>query len=639
MALVVAVSIVFAGLALILIPSLVNNPHAEVSITRVISIKKSFSGIPERPLDQSIFSNSITLKNRKPERSKTPLIKKIWSSKISDVGRQSTPEFCGSFILTGSLDGTVLVQDVSTGKNIFETKVKPPAARRGLTCTKGDNQTFQVFVPSGDGLVVFALSAQEFKKENILGNGLVYVPPLISKDTVVVAQMNPSIVLGFNRVSRKEVWRTQLNEFPAGANVWSGMSLARDGSLAVIATGSPYGWDRLSTQKTNNKYKNTNSLVFMDPKTGDILSSIQAVKDDTWDVDMVGMPLVLNSEKNYSVIALNKLKGAIKVTGTLDDAGFNMTEFVNSSEIAEVEPFTALNKDYINSFLVGQVPPVLKRVRVFNGYSGGPQWPGLIYSETENLIVFAENTLNWFGHFFDLEPSGISFSDVPHIDQCTQCHTLDGRVVKQGAPSSFIPSLFLTSQIFSSDSLGRYLGTNNAHSQVNLMPEQLAKLYASIEKIDLQVLDTENFNAVSFFDTRFHSELDGSFQRTLSNQSTAILRAIDVDTFKEIWRVSFGKNGPDQCKIPGDGGTASQGGLGLADNFVVSADMCGKIVAYSLDDGSMVGVIGDLPGAGTAPPLAIKIEGKRLLAFPSAESSGASFISVYEIEGEKSGAH
>ena len=61
----------------------------------------------------------------------------------------------------------------------------------------------------------------------------------------------------------------------------------------------------------------------------------------------------------------------------------------------------------VNTTIFGQVPPIIKFKRIFDGYLGGPQWPGasvdtlnnyLIFPSNHNFIVQQYHDIVWFRH-------------------------------------------------------------------------------------------------------------------------------------------------------------------------------------------------------------------------------------------------
>ena len=57
---------------------------------------------------------------------------------------QATPIFTGKYLISTSLDGSIIALDPTNGKEVWRAKASAPAAKRGLIFQRGN-----IFVPSG----------------------------------------------------------------------------------------------------------------------------------------------------------------------------------------------------------------------------------------------------------------------------------------------------------------------------------------------------------------------------------------------------------------------------------------------------------------------------------------------------------
>ena len=112
-----------------------------------------------------------------------------------------------------------------------------------------------------------------------------------------------------------------------------------------------------------------------------------------------------------------------------------------------------------NTKIFGPFPPILKYERFFDGYEGGPQWPGASIDKLNNLLILATTHNNISREYTDFIPNPlVSLPKNFLVQKCTSCHDSKGAVKGlNDVNKTIVPSLFLTTKIYNPDSLKNYI--------------------------------------------------------------------------------------------------------------------------------------------------------------------------------------
>ncbi len=562
---------------------------------------------------------------------------KMWTAKVSNQLKQSQPVVCGEYVVAGSLDGMVSVLSSKTGTLLEQLDFVGPAARRGLSCEKNNENRVVVFVPTGEGVNAFSIQDGQVTQLNRFGQGFIAVAPLLTDTLMIVAQMNPSRVQAFDRDTGELVWDLPIGSQATGSNIWSGFALSADKKIIVANTGSPYGWNRV--QVNDQVGENSNSIIVIEAATGDILWRKKFIEKDYWDVDMVGRPVVLNSAGGYRIISLNKLLGALRVDLLVDEElQVTGSEVVVSRRGYEDKNAIQVQSDgeSRNALVIGQVAPILKRIRVFDGYSGGPQWPGGVYDESTDSVYFLQNAANWLGEFVDVEPVDTDYSEFANLSACIECHSADGKVkVNFRRRGLFVPSLFLTTKLYSKLEFHRYISSGSFHNALSLSERNITSSYDTLASVDNEVLRSGRIRYFSEFDTRYHAEQSAEEDyEGPKGEPSVILRAVDFTSSSDRWKNVVAKTFQASCDDNEVQLSASQGGVALVEKSLIGASRCGGIVSFDAASGSFQGTLGKVKGEATAPPVVFSDTLHQFILFPSAKKNSGSFISLFKIEFE-----
>lgn len=608
-------------------------------ISSLIEIRKDSEAL--QPARSPAFNKLIGSEKLDQVHSKTisPTFRlaQVWTAKVSNQLKQSQPAICGEYVVAGSLDGVVSILSNKSGTLLEQLRFVGPAARRGLSCDEINEKHVEVFVPTGEGVNAFSIKDGQVRQLNKFGQGFIAVAPLFTDTQVIVAQMNPSRVQAYDRITGEMVWDLPIGSQATGSNIWSGFTLSTDKKIMVANTGSPYGWNRV--QINDPVGENSNSIIVIETATGKVLWRKKFIKKDFWDVDMVGPPVVLNSGEGYRIISFNKLLGALRVDLLVDEELQVIgAEVAVSGSAYEEKNAIQVQSDgeSHNTLVIGQVAPILKRIRVFDGYSGGPQWPGGIYDEAADSVYFLQNSANWLGEFVDVEPEDTDYSEFANLSACVECHSADGKVrVNFRRRGLFVPSLFLTTKLYSKLEFHKYISSGSFHNAMSLSDRKLALIYDTLASVDNGVLRSGRIRYFSEFDTRYHAEQSAEEDyEGPKGEPSVILRAFDFNVSSDRWKNVVAKTFEKSCDENEVQLSASQGGIALVENSLIGASRCGGIVSFDAASGSFQGMLGKIKGEATAPPVVFRDTLHQFVLFPSAQKNSGSFISLFKIEFE-----
>ena len=352
---------------------------------------------------------------------------------------QATPIFTGRFLIISTTNGEIHALDPGNGKLVWKIKLKPPAGRRGFIYSDG-----VIFVPTRKGVVAISEKSgkilQNLGNKGYFGSDLSLVPPIIYDEVVYVATLNNGIK-SYNLNDGTKIWHTNIspkNIAPSDGKIriWSGFSFDEKTKTLFVVTsnmGGVVGNDRKINEKDYSS-----SLIAINSINGEIVWSFQDVKNDLWDLDIAGPPLITdinhNNKKTRVVIALSKTgnvfiydirkkkllhKNAyelIKVPAS-DVENVNTSKFqkkfIKPKAISKIffnpkEDLNILNKedeDYFqfklrNTKYGNYLPPSLNNDIVTFGLHGGPSWPGFSLTADKKNIITTINEYPWFIRLF-----------------------------------------------------------------------------------------------------------------------------------------------------------------------------------------------------------------------------------------------
>jgi len=352
---------------------------------------------------------------------------------------QSTPIFTGKYLIISTLNGEIHAIKPDNGKLIWKTKLKAPVGRRGFAFANG-----VIFTPTRNGVV--ALKEKDgsidisLGKNGYFGEDISLVPPIIHNDKVFIATLNNGIK-SYNISDSFLNWSTQISPKKIAPSdgkirIWSGFSFDEKTNTLFAVTSNMGGIVGNDRHIIENDY--SSSLIAIDSDSGNIEWSFQDVKNDLWDFDIAGPPMItdisIKNEKKRVVIALSKTGNVIIYDiinkKLLHDNPFELVKvpksdllnvitspfqkrFTRPEPISKVyfDPSTDLNitdntsEEYFNFKLRNTKygifrPPSLNNDIVTFGLHGGPSWPGFSLSADKKNIITTVNEYPWFIRLF-----------------------------------------------------------------------------------------------------------------------------------------------------------------------------------------------------------------------------------------------
>lgn len=370
-------------------------------------------------------------------------LQKAWiynsgSFKIKDTV-QATPIFTGKHLIISTTNGEIHAINPGNGKFVWKTKLAAPAGRRGFVFNDR-----KIFVPTRKGVVALDANTGEILKslgnQGYFGSDISLVPPIIFEEIIYIATLNNG-VHSYNLKDGSKIWQTNIspkNIAPSDGKIriWSGFSFDEKSKTLFIVTSNMGGI--VGNDRSINQPDYSSSLVAINSNNGKIIWSFQDVKNDLWDFDIAGPPLITDinfeNKKTRVVIALSKTGNVIIYdinnkkllhqdayelisAPSSDVKNVNTSNFqkkfvkpkviskvffdpkvdldISNQEDEEYFKFKLRNAKYGN-----YLPPSLNNDIVTFGLHGGPSWPGFSLSADKKDIIVTVNEYPWFIRLF-----------------------------------------------------------------------------------------------------------------------------------------------------------------------------------------------------------------------------------------------
>ncbi len=582
---------------------------------------------------------------------------------------QATPIFTGKKIISSSIDGFVIALNPQNGKEIWRTKIEYPAAKRGFTYFNGN-----IFIPSGKGIHVlnendgtlnknFGLDGLITNKKNFDSKSL--VPPMVFKDKMIVAYIGS--VVNHSLPSGNINWKVNLN----GSRVWSGISYDEKNEKLVFVTSNLINL----IGNTNVKDDYSNSIVVVDGKTGETNCKFKDTIHDHWDYDMVGNPIIVNSNNSNLAYGFSK-------TGNIFIVNIPECKLVNENSIQKIKtdslspiknqtysdyqirinnPENLMdlkydlksylnyiskdnkNLDYIkhrtrnSKFGESFIPLSLDYDPIIMGLHGGAEWPGGSYDLVNNQIIIPTNHYPWVLRSYYTcclknKPSALRKAQQILIDanhftaqkiykaKCSSCHQKrrNGIYESELFGDTYIPSLngvTLTKKSESIKSLKNFKHSHKYTKNIEISDKELALLKEYFEAHD-KYLKENNLLKLS---ATWQLLLDkyGDFA---SKPPYGKLTAFDLNTGKISWQIPFGEKLINNQIIEGD---INFGGvLSTAGNISIATGTPDKnVYIFNSTNGEELWRT-NLKFAGSSPPMTYLYKGEQYIII---NSSGGRF--------------
>ena len=546
---------------------------------------------------------------------------------------EAKPKICGSNLIYAKQDGNIGAVNFRTGKRVWYKKYGEISSSgwprlRGFTCYFDKELGVDIILlPSAEG--VFCINSNDGSllnsrcKKGKLGVYESRVSPRILNNIVYVATINPSAVQAFDYLSGKVLWHKEL----IGANPWNNFTIDKERGLIFVNMGSP---NRYFIIDNSNKYKYSGSLIALNLKNGKIIWQFQEHLKDSWNHDFVGQPIlspkkinqkdiVITFSKSGSIYFLNRDDG--KPVLSVKNEVINLGDFQYSFK-KSIVPKALLDSNYYDFFgkncidcapntkLFGPLPPVIKYERFYDGNNGGLQWPGASIDTLNNLLILASKHHDIYREYSDFVPNPlVSFPKNSQVQKCTSCHDSKGAVKGlTDVNETIVPSLFLSTKIYDSDSLKNYIKNNSFHKNMNLNDGEFEKIYKDLNNYDETLIKNKQYLYISK-----GNKIDIKNKNILSKIGPmGKITAISLDTGKVVWQIPAGTQMMKDFQLiigSKNFGAITNGGNNEGVSFFTGS-FDKKIYAFNNKDGKYLWD-SDLPASGTAWPLVHNISSER----------------------------
>jgi len=351
---------------------------------------------------------------------------KIWTyesnSFISNIEVntvQSKPREFKNLFLFVDHDGHILALNKKSGLLVYKTKLGSVAGRRGFAINKKKGE---IIIVADSILYILDANTGEILKKTQTNYSV--VEPIITSKCIITLGARTGIIQCHNKELNKIIWRTKLGKT---ARIWSNPLFSKKHNLIYFVTSNAGGLTNINREEDTY----SSSLIGIDAKDGSIKFHRQMIKDDLWDYDGVGKPVLIenflnNDGKIYDlIVGLNKI-GTVFALNAIDGTPIKKNQFKEKlfnydfAQMAKVSQTQTIPTwpDRVNNISLmpkdlrtnqipqkilrhskyGEfIPPSLNYDVVTKGLHGGPEWFGskhYKYSE-EDFIVVPYNNYPW----------------------------------------------------------------------------------------------------------------------------------------------------------------------------------------------------------------------------------------------------
>jgi len=473
---------------------------------------------------------------------------------------EAKPKICGNNLIYVKQDGNIGAVDFKNGKRIWYNKFGDLDSSgwprmRGFNCIfDKDLGVHVILLPTAVGL--FCINSQDGKliksrcKNGRLGSYETRVSAEFYNNKIYVATINPSGLQAYNYLDGKFLWHTSL----PGANPWNNFTIDKNRNLIFLNMGSP---NNSMIMNNSKKYRYAGSIIALDAKSGKIVWQFQEHSKGNWNHDFVGRPIlspkkingidvVITFSKSGNIYFLNRDTGkpVLDVKEEIVDFGnfsYSYKKSIKPKSLLDSKYFNYIGRECnncnLNTKVFGLVPPILKYERFFDGSSGGPQWPGATIDKKNNLLILTSIHNIILKHYVDFVSSPPSlFPENTTIKNCTSCHEAKGQVKGYKKNSQIIPSLFLTTKIYSLEGLENYLKKNKFHKNLNFKNKDLENAYSELNNYDNKIINNKMYEIFSVGKTiDFNSQ-----EINLENGPFGKITAISLESGEIAWQIPAG---------------------------------------------------------------------------------------------------
>jgi hypothetical protein len=348
---------------------------------------------------------------------------KIWEYELGyrDVANtvQSQPkEFEDLFFFVDGVGHLIAVKKLS-GTLVYRKYLGQGAGRRGFDI---DSKSGRITIVAGSTIFIIHAKSGEILNQTKTIRSV--TSPTVTNNCVIIFGAENGMVQCHSRSLDELLWKADLGE---SARIWSNPLWSKKHNKLYLTTSNA------GSMVVENRKPDTysSSLVAINATDGTVEFSRQMIKDDVWDFDGVGKPILVenflsNSGQKYDLIIGTNKTGTIFAVNAKDGSAIQKNQFVeqlffkasgvNSSvsqrQIIPIWPdrvndisltFNDLRLDQEKLHQLRHakfepfLPPSLDYDVVTRGLHGGPEWHGGEYYKTKNesLLAFPFNNTSW----------------------------------------------------------------------------------------------------------------------------------------------------------------------------------------------------------------------------------------------------
>lgn len=449
---------------------------------------------------------------------------------------------------------------------------------------------------------------------------------------------------------------TYRNTEVGAANNWSGMAIDKKRGILYVPTGSAaydfYGGNRKGT----NLF--ANCLLALNAKTGKRIWHFQFVHHDILDRDPPAPPnlvtIMRNGKRIDAVVQVTK-QGWVFVFDRVTGAPlFPVTERkvplsdVPGEQSWPTQPLPAMPAPYARqTFTQNDVNPYAENLEelketlsksrsqgpftplskqgsiVYPGLDGGAEWGGAA-ADPQGILYVNSNEMAWRisigASATEQQLEGLSSGHRLYVNNCVSCHGAE----RKGNPNSGFPSLLAIGsrrdRAYTLHVITHGKGMMPAFSKFSAVDKQalIAFLYGDEKQEpgltkDPRISKPRQVSKVSYKISGYSKFLDKNGYPAI-RPPWGTLNAIDLNTGKYIWKITFGEYPELAAKgIPQTGSESYGGPVVTAGNLLfIAGTKDKKFRAYDKRNGKLLWET-MLPAAGFATPSTYEVNGKQYI--------------------------
>ena len=352
-----------------------------------------------------------------------PLWSRFGNDMVNGDTTQVAPLLIGGKLISVSPRGKLRAMNIETGELLYSKQLLEPLGRRGFNSIAVNDEggvKEYILIPSGE--FVLKIDVLDGSVSQIYETGYSLLAPFIYDGNLLVATLKDGIK-SFDFSTGLENWHLSLNKNGVQSRIWSGVAFDDISGTLFVVTSNP--GNIVGVGRGNDDY--SVSLLAVTAETGEVKWQFKHIKNDLWDLDLAGPPIIIDLPNSPSRAVLSVSKTGDVIYLDLENGrpvfpdSIAMVE-VESSDvdgviaaktqllISKPEAFAGIDVDLVKDFnhlddenreFVQNktrhsrsgffIPPSVNYDVVMFGIHGGADWPGATYAPTSHSMVVPYN--------------------------------------------------------------------------------------------------------------------------------------------------------------------------------------------------------------------------------------------------------